>query len=243
MALGPSPGLEHLRKRSLPPVRPEGPGHMPLWCAAYWIGVKGAAENFDLIDAPTWEDAFSQLLARISSDEVIVTGIRDGERERIPGYVFVNIGVQYPWSNDSLSDHLYLSHELYLCAGAYLDEEHRQREFDDKLVTGSQVKWGKLLLLKSEVARWWPFGLGAPPADSTTLRTGAPGRPSSMHLILAEHSARWDRGQAEGSIKAEARALRAWFQQTYKGSPAPSTVTIENRIRKEYWMRKREPRN
>jgi hypothetical protein len=88
LSIWPPPRLEHPSDRGLPLVRPEGAGYMPLCCAAYWIGTKGGTVTFDPHDAPIWDNAFSPLLARISSEEVVVTGARDGEREKIPGHVF-----------------------------------------------------------------------------------------------------------------------------------------------------------
>lgn len=222
-----------------PPIPPEGPGYMPLCCAAHWLATKGGTESMDLCGTPAWEQAFSELLARISSDDVAITGVRDGEREKIPGHVFANISVHYPWCDSTLSDDLYLSNELYLFAGAYLDEEHWQRGFDDRLESGRGVKWGKLLVLKADVARWWPFaGLGdnAAPAGPEYY-TGAPGRPTSMQLVELEHSSRWDRGEASKRIGAEAKELAHWLMETHPNAPWLTVKTIANRLRKEHRCR------
>ena len=47
-------------------MRPEGPGYMPLFCAALWIATKGGVVDFDPVRTDQWEPAYSQLLARIS---------------------------------------------------------------------------------------------------------------------------------------------------------------------------------
>jgi hypothetical protein len=139
-----------------------------------------------------------------------------------------------------------LSDELYLSSCAYINDEHWRGGGDDNLQNRRGVAWSRLQVLKSDVARWWPIAPATPPDEhepAIPRRTGAPGRPSSMHLIEAEHGARWDRGEAEGTLAVEARALLAWFQNAYTGSPLPSPLTIENRIRNEYRKRKATPRN
>jgi hypothetical protein len=72
------------------------------------------------------------------------------------------------------------------------------------------------------------------PSDDVIFRTGAPGRPSSMHLILAEFERRCDNDACELSLAQEARALHAWLCGNYPTAPPPSPGTIETRIRKDY---------
>jgi hypothetical protein len=70
---------------------------------------------------------------------------------------------------------------------------------------------------------------GTPPAE--ILATGTPGRPTSMHLIRAEHRRRLDAGEAHHSVKEEARHLAAWFAAAHPNAPQPTPKTIENGIR------------
>jgi hypothetical protein len=70
---------------------------------------------------------------------------------------------------------------------------------------------------------------GAPPAE--ILATGTPGRPTSMHLIRAEHRRRLDAGEAHHSVAEEARHLAAWFAAAHPNAPQPTPKTIENGIR------------
>ena len=175
MWLAPRP--EHAVERPLILIKPEGAGYLPLCSAAYWIATRGGQSSIDPSDSLVWESAFAELLARIASEEVTVTGVHAGEREKIAGYVFAGIHIDYPFSDSPIDP--VASDELYLYAGVYLDEEHWQRGFDDKLETRRAVKWGKLLVLKSDVARWWPFASATSlPEDLAPVRTGAPGRPS-----------------------------------------------------------------
>jgi len=144
---------------------------MRLCDSAYWIATKGGTETFNLCNTPVWEQAYSQLLGRISSDEVAITGVRDdGQREKIAGYRFANIGVLYPWSDNVLSDDLHFSDDPYLCADAYLDEYHWQRA-NDRLQSRRGIRWANLMVLKSDILRWWPFV--APDAEG--VRKFSPG--------------------------------------------------------------------
>jgi hypothetical protein len=85
---------------------------------------------------------------------------------------------------------------------------------------------------------------GAPRNASTgiePLRTGAPGRPSSMHFVLDEANRRRQTGKAEQRVSAEANYLKQWFEEHHAGSPALSAKTIENKIRAQH--RATTPRN
>jgi hypothetical protein len=224
-------------------VAPDGAGYMPLYCAAQWIATKGGSTEFDPRDTSFWHSAYAGLLARIASGEITVTGIRDGVGERLDAHLFASVRISYPFSDEPLD--VILSDELYLSSCAYINDEHWRGGGDDNRQDRRGVAWSRPQVLKSDVARWWPIAPATPPDEHEPAipeRTGAPGRPSSMHLIEAEHSARWDRGEAEGTIAAEARVLRAWFQNDYTGSPVPSALTIENRIRNEHRKRKATPR-
>ena len=89
-----------------------------------------------------------------------------------------------------------------------------------------------------------PRRLEAITNDLPTIRhTGPPGRPSSMHLVEAEYRARWDRGEAETSIGAEAKKLAEWFQKKHPDAPKLTPKTIANRLRDEHRNRMAQPRN
>jgi len=80
-------------------ITPEGTGYMPLYCAAHWIATKGSTLQIDPLDLEVWKSPFSQLLSRISSDEVAVTGLRKGQRKKIEGHIFAGIAVDYPFAD------------------------------------------------------------------------------------------------------------------------------------------------
>lgn len=81
---------------------------------------------------------------------------------------------------------------------------------------------GQAMIAAAELARW----RGAAPA-----MTGAPGRPSGMHLVEREHARRCAEGRALGPVAREAAQLAAWFRAAHPEAPPASAKTIENRIR------------
>jgi hypothetical protein len=215
-------------------IKPEGPGYMPLYFAAQWIATRGGTVEIDPSDLTVWQDAFAQLLSRIASDEVTVTGMREGQREKLEGHIFAGILVDFPFHDTPFN--LLVSEELYLWSCVYIDEEHWQKGWNDVLETRHGAKWSKLMALKSDVARCWPFGLSqdtmkVPPQIH---HTGAPGRPSSMHLVEAEYRARWHRGEAEASIGAEAKTLAEWLQNKHPDVPQLQPKSIANRLRHDH---------
>ena len=64
--------------------------------------------------------------------------------------------------------------------------------------------------------------------------TGAPGRPSSMHLVLAELQRRIAASEIRDGVRAEAEVLNTWFKAAHADLQAPTARTIENRIRGEF---------
>lgn len=64
--------------------------------------------------------------------------------------------------------------------------------------------------------------------------TGAPGRPSSMHLVLAELQRRIAASEISDGVRAEADVLNTWFKAAHADLQAPTARTIENRIRGEF---------
>ncbi|MEJ0096221.1 MAG: hypothetical protein WDN46_23235 [Methylocella sp.] len=64
--------------------------------------------------------------------------------------------------------------------------------------------------------------------------TGAPGRPSSMHLVFAEHDRRCEANQAFLSVVEEAEYLQSWFASSHKNLSGTTAKTIENRIRNDH---------
>ena len=80
------------------------------------------------------------------------------------------------------------------------------------------------------------YGEGRPPE---IYSTGAPGRPTSWHLVAAECRRRWAAGERHGHVRAGvqressmewARTLLAWLQQQHPQAPQLTLKTIKNQI-------------
>ena len=231
---------EYTRKRKRPKtssyrlpelVKPDGAGYMALYCAAQWIATRSGTLEINPLDEGLWREAFKDLLDRIASEDVKVVGVRDGatEPEHISGIHFASCPVHYPFSD--LRWDLILSEELCLVSRPYIDDEHWRGGFNDCLEDRRGVRWGRLMVLKADVARCWPF------AGALDYRTGAPGRPTSMHLVEQEWRDRWQRGDAETGIGAEAEALAEWLRTEHPDTPQLTPKTIKNRLRHKHRRR------
>jgi hypothetical protein len=74
----------------------------------------------------------------------------------------------------------------------------------------------------------------APAAEATPKTTGAPGRPSSMHLVAAEYARRFKAGTTEQNLTEQSKVLAQWLIDTYPDMPSTSAKTIENKLRPDY---------
>ena len=210
------------------PMRPDGDGFMPLYCAAHWIATEGGVLDFPPNDPPRWRAAYAALLAAITSDKVRVVGLKGGEREVIGGHVFAGIQVDYPFNDPELE--LTMGSELYLRSYPYLDEDHWRRGFDDALIRRSADKWTRLMVDKAAIRQLWPFNA----EGHFDQRTG-PGRPGkAKHLIEDELARRGAERRLAPSLTEEANTLRAWLAERHPTIPRPAMVTIRNNIRAEY---------
>lgn len=208
---------------------PDGAGHMTLYSAVQWIGTKGRRDLLEPTDEAVWQDAFAQLLARIVTKEVAVSGVRDGERREIDPKLFVGIKVEYPFAPPAAEPG---RDELCLSSFPYVDDVHE----GDTLRFGADVRWSKLMVEKPEVARFWSYGLGDPDHRP-------PGRPSTIDWVEAELRRRQEARVMKRGIGAECRALSSWFSVTYPNEKPNPAKTIENRLRKVYWELHALPQN
>ena len=68
----------------------------------------------------------------------------------------------------------------------------------------------------------------------TPVGSGLPGRPTSMHLVLAEMRERHRRGDLHSSLAAEARHLSSWLKGAHPDSPTATPKAVENAIRNDF---------
>jgi hypothetical protein len=204
-------------------VKPDGAGYMALYCAAQWIATRGGTLEINPLDEGAWCDPFKELLNRIASEDVKVLGVRNGVTEHISGIHFASCPVQYPFSD--LRWDLILSEELCLVSRPYIDDEHWRRGFNDCLEDRRGVRWGRLMVLKADVARCWPF------ATAQDHRT----RPA--RTILFFDKVHGTRGETETRIGAEAAALADWLRTEHPHAPPLTPKTIANKLRDDHRRR------
>ena len=237
MALWPLDRREECDTLLPPTMSPDGPGYMPLYCAAQWIATRGGNFTFDPHHTPNWHAPYADLLARISSGEVTVTGVRDGIGEKLDPHLFASVRVAYPFSYEPFD--LIVSEDLYLASCAYSTKSSGVPAPMTASRTDAASRWQGLQVLKTDVVRWWLWsGRGGGETSAVAHTSGAPGRPSSMHLIEDEHRARCERGEHCACVAAEARALHHWFRTAHPHERPATARTIENRIRDEHRRRK-----
>lgn len=224
--------------RSLPELmRPDGDGFMPIFCAAQWIATEGGAKTFDPETVEIWRAAFDQLLAAIASERVRAVGLHKGARERVPPATFAGCEVDYPYSDAPLS--LIMGGSMYLRSYPYIDDPHWRDGFDDALVNRDGDHWTQLQVEKGDVRQRWPFSGGVQqrrPFDgpATQPRSGAPGRPSSMFLVLEELGRIGSEGHLETTATAQAVALAEWLSREHRDMPPLTPKTIRNKIASEF---------
>lgn len=226
------PRRERLVERLPPLMTPQGPGYMPLYCAAQWIASEGGARDFEPEDNEVWRPAYVALIDAISGGEVAISGVARGTREAIDGVVFAGCQVSYPFGTTSLE--LMFSGTFYLQSYPYSDVESWRDGLGDAFENRWEKRWTQLMVRKDDVARLWPFGVCAPVLDEATIRagyrSGAPGKPSSMHLVEQEFEARCARGEVEASISREAQVLYEWRLMMHPSSLKLTAKTIRVRI-------------
>ncbi len=207
-------------------VSPEGPGSMTIFQAALWIATCGGANTFDPVKRDHWRLAYGELLTRMASGEVRLSGMRGPMRETIDPVLLADCQVDYPFSDDP--DGLMLKEELYLRSWPARDDEDWRGGFDDSLCVKFDVRWSRLLVPKSDVLALWPFA-AEPPS-----RAGAPGRPTGAHLVRAEFEVVLARGEHCKTLAEQSRRLERWYRQHHPKYPKLTAKTIEGLIREAF---------
>jgi hypothetical protein len=87
------------------------------------------------------------------------------------------------------------------------------------------------------MSRWPPHRGLSLNSLSSSFTTGAPGRPTSMHLVEVEYRVRCERGEAKTSIGAVAKELAEWLHDKHPNVPQLKPKTIANNLRGEHRKR------
>lgn len=74
-------------------------------------------------------------------------------------------------------------------------------------------------------------------AVAVQYRTGAPGRPTSIHLVMQEFERRTAAGLVRATLLEEAAELCEWVAVNHPGAPRLTIKTIKNRLRHAYRMK------
>lgn len=91
----------------------------------------------------------------------------------------------------------------------------------------------KLLAIAEEMEL--PARSEASEGEADVYLTGAPGRPSSMQLVLAELNRLIEAGQLDRrGVAAQSKALAEWLRKSHPKAPQPTPQTIANSIRDKY---------
>ena len=81
---------------------------------------------------------------------------------------------------------------------------------------------------KGDVQTAWPF------TSVELTKTGAPGRPTSMHLVVAELDRLGEEGSLEPSIRQQASVLSDWLAKCHPGHPPLTPKSISNKIGSQF---------
>lgn len=208
-------------------VDPRGPGYMPLCGAAMWIATKGLLVEIDPYDEAAVTAALEELADQLLSGDIRVVGYRDGKPDLVPAHLF---SCPIAYLPSAVGEERAASEQIVLRSWAYDDDASWADGFDDCLADRSQTYWGLLRVNRADIWKLWPFDDIRRAEALALTRTGAPGRPSGMHLVLAEHQRRMASGEALRGLSDEASCLANWLARTYSMVPQPSTKTIANKI-------------
>jgi hypothetical protein len=152
------------------------------------------------------------LMVRTGADEdsaareSLATAIRTGE---VTVHFMQGGALSYLWYTDR--EQFIEGWETWLASG--------------RVANGSKYN-GLLLLFSPFDIDWW---LGPAPKTETT-KTGAPGRPSSMGIVMTEFEWRRADGGCESSREAEANFLATWLKEKHPNVPKLTAKSIRNKL-------------
>jgi hypothetical protein len=99
-----------------------------------------------------------------------------------------------------------------------------------RVANGSKYNGCRLYVRPYALENW----LGPVAKEVPIAKTGAPGRPTSMPIVMEEFERRLKNGETATSREAEAKALADWFKDAYPTAPQPTWKTILNKLRPDF---------
>jgi hypothetical protein len=156
----------------------------------------------------------AQLWAALAEGKLDATGFATGERQKLDAYLWQDLEPQLESSGSDI--------EVF--------EARDPKRASQK----PAIRWQAVTVNRDDVLQVWP----TPTVESTSTldlyRTGGPGKPSAIHLVVAEFGRRQSDGLTQPILKNEAAALREWLTKNHPSSPNTTAKTIANRIRNEH---------
>lgn len=197
-------------------------GYVSLTAAALYLATDGGRKSIVLRDTEAWKSAFEMLLLAICDNAVPVIGISSGREtpEPISGYTFSGLPVSFPYAPIH-SDFAFKSNPFLRCGSP-------TRESNDEITRGI-LSDAEVLFTKLQVKAQLVVDLHDQSRADVT-KSGAPGRPSSMNLVLSEYQRRREAHTVESSARAEAKALETWLKSNHPKHPCLTEKTIRNKL-------------
>ena len=193
-----------------PPPQPFGPTYRNPWMppieAIQWLWKVGAVPSGDVLGCEDLLDA------ALRNGEIVASGLFKGNlnRRRVPSKIW--------------QDH---RADLTEPAGTRFVKRDPGRPNIVELLRDGD--WRSIMYRRSDVLR-----IGSAIQQSTIplrYRTGAAGRPSSMHLIRDELERRKAAGEKWPGKNQCANELRAWLAKNHPDAPQPGNKTLLNSLR------------
>ena len=173
-------------------------------------------------------------MEQITAGDVEVIGTRNGQRGPVEPYQFSWRRIIYPFEDHGGAT-LSLGKEAVLFSSPFIDDEQWASGIDDSIRTDDGPVWSKLLVRKEQVASIWAFGIASGGGRKAGIYdTGAPGRPTSAHLVKLELQERHRRGDMLTSFSQECAVLAQWLKAEHPDAPQMLQQSIENAVRLEY---------
>ncbi len=149
-------------------------------------------------------------------------------RGEVAVYV-MNGGTIYRIPHEDLEQLIQEGWETWVAGGRVEDATRKGKDFASDRVnrdSATSIYHGCRPLVAETDLDWW---LGPAPETPIT-KTGAPGRPSSMGIVMVEFERRRAGEQCKSSRQAEANTLAAWLKETHPNMPKLSAKSIRNKL-------------